>query len=404
MDTGRLLDAVGSAGGFATRRQLRALGATDRDLARAVASGDLSRPRRGWYTALPPDDPRVVAVGVGGRLTGTSALLELGAWLWEAPDSVSVSVARNAARLRHRRGARVVWDGPRVLERGDVALVHVVDALRRAILEEPFEIAVALCDWALHVGRLSTRDFAGLVAELPADARSIADWVDADSESVLESVARVRLTSAGWRVTSQVRVGRGRIDLVVAGVVALELDGRRWHESAFEADRRKDVRILTGGRVPLRVTWSMVKDDWADVLGAVEAGVLLHRAGTEDAPSRVVLPREPSSGVVRLGGASRRSSRRVPTSRRGRAWRLPRRRPEQVSHTWSRSLAAATPVAPGRHAGDGRLASPRPGRAAYWSVTATVVPGDGARPASAPEAGASAPRREPAPHRREGPP
>ena len=129
MHTADLIDLVTDAGGFATRRQLRRAGANDRDLTRAVRSGDLHRPRLGWYSNLPVDDDRVTAVRVGGRLTGSSALFHLGGWMWARPRTVCVSVPPHAARLRQCRRARVVWDPVAVRERGSVAVVSVVDAL-----------------------------------------------------------------------------------------------------------------------------------------------------------------------------------------------------------------------------------------------------------------------------------
>jgi hypothetical protein len=287
MHTATLTDIVSDSGGFATRRQLRRAGATDRDLTRAVRSGDLHRPRLGWYSNLPLDDDRVTAVKVGGRLSGASALFHLGGWMWRRPARVCVSVAPNAARLRRCRRSRVVWDPVDVRERGGVALVAVSDALVRAVLEEDFEIAVALCDWALHQGRVSAQEFAEVVSRLPADARGVADWVDADSESILESVVRTRLRRAGFHVTSQVPVGFGRhTDLVVNGVLGVETDGRRWHADRFDADVSKDMATFIRRRIPVHLSYALVTQEWETVLAAIEAAVLMHRDGTAAAPGR----------------------------------------------------------------------------------------------------------------------
>jgi len=308
--TSDISEVIDAAGGFATRRQLRRAGATDRDLTRAVRSGDLHRPRLGWYTHLPRDDARVVAVSVGGRLTGGSALYELGAWMWQRPAHVSVSVAPHASRLRHRPRTLVAWDDDGVRRRGGVAMVDVRDALFRAVLEESFEIAVALVDWALHGGRIEAADLRDLVARLPADARGIADWVDADSESILESVVRVRLRRAGFHVTSQVPTGFSeRTDLVVDGVLGIETDGRRWHQTRFDADIAKDLGMYVEGTIPMRLSYWTIRRDWARVLAAVEAAVALHRRGRLSRRAPRALPREVPPGP----------------GRRGRSWRLPRR-------------------------------------------------------------------------------
>jgi hypothetical protein len=380
MDTATLLDIVGDAGGFATRRQLRRAGATDRDLTRAVRSGALHRPRLGWYSDLPPDDDRVTAVRVGGRLTGASALFHLGGWMWSRPARVCVSVAPNAARLRRCGRSRVVWDPVDVRERGGVAVVSVADALVRAVLEEDFEIAVALCDWALHHERVTADEFAEVIARLPSDARGIADWVDADSESILESVVRTRLRRAGFHVTSQAPVGFGRhTDLVVNGVLGIETDGRRWHAHRFDADVSKDMATLIRGRIPVHLSYELITQEWETVLAAIEAGVLMHREGTSAGPARPALVREvrevrqvPETSEVRQtsedtgtgtdtdtdprpdshSGAGRAvPSRARPSSEPAgrswpRRWRMPRRLPRQVRHSWShRHTLAATPRA-----------------------------------------------------------
>jgi hypothetical protein len=374
MDTATLLDIVGDAGGFATRRQLRRAGATDRDLTRAVRSGALHRPRLGWYSDLPLDDDRVTAVRVGGRLMGASALFHLGGWMWSRPARVCVSVAPNAARLRRCGRSRVVWDPVDVRERGDVAVVSVADALVRAVLEEDFETAVALCDWALHQERVTADEFAEVIARLPSDARGIADWVDADSESILESVVRTRLRRAGFHVTSQVPVGFGRhTDLVVNGVLGVETDGRRWHAHRFDADVGKDMATLVRGRIPVHLSYELITQEWETVLAAIEAGVLMHREGTAAGPGRPAPVREvrevrdadearaatetltgTSTSIAprsrsRAGGGMAVPSRARPASAPAarsspRRWRLPRRLPGQVRHSWShRHTLAATP-------------------------------------------------------------
>jgi hypothetical protein len=344
MHTATLIELIDDAGGFATRRQLRRAGATDRDLTRSVRSGDLHRPRLGWYSNLPLDDDRVTAVRVGGRLTGASALFHLGGWMWKRPASICVSVAPHAARLRGCRRARVVWDGSDVRERGGVAVVAVVDALVRAVLEEDFEIAVALCDWALHHGRVSADDFAAVLARLPADARGIGDWVDADSESILESVVRTRLRRAGFHVTSQVPVGFGRhTDLVVNGVLGVETDGRRWHADRFDEDVSKDMATFIRRRIPVHLSYSLITEQWDTVLAAVEAAVLMHRDGTSAGPApRSHVRERPARSPVHRAREAGRATRTA-----SRTWSTPRRVPSQVSHSWSaRHTLAATPQRP----------------------------------------------------------
>jgi very-short-patch-repair endonuclease len=65
----------------------------------------------------------------------------------------------------------------------------------------------------------------------------------------------------------------GAIDLVVEDHIALELDGRAFHESTFERDRRKDLQITREGRHALRVSTSMLYREWHSVEAAIEAAL-----------------------------------------------------------------------------------------------------------------------------------
>jgi very-short-patch-repair endonuclease len=265
---------VTAAGGVLHRRQLLALGARDRHLTTAIRRGSVARPRRGWYSTWSPDDPRFIAIRVGGRLTGLSALAHLNPWraghrMQHVP--ITVSVPRNAARLRHQPGVRVVYDPPEVQRRGTTWSVDIRDALARALLETDFEGSVALIDWVLHHGVLPWRHLRQVVRGLPANARGVLDWADPRCDSYPESIARTRLRRAGHVVRSQLRLPTAeRVDLVVDGAVALEIDGRTHHEGTFERDRRKDLTIAAVGLTPLRVSATMVSTMWAAVQSAVE--------------------------------------------------------------------------------------------------------------------------------------
>jgi very-short-patch-repair endonuclease len=284
---------VRKAGGVLQKRDLVALGATDRMLTAAVRSGHVHRARRGWYTTFPPGDARHEAVRIGGRLTGASLLALLGAWMWTASPAVSVVVPPGASRLRPRRGATVRWraDG-RVPPRRSPGTAprhlddeHEVDDARRAawavplrtalvdaVVAAPLDEAVALLDWALSSGHFSVVGLHAAFAGAPADVRGIVDWADPRSESFIESVMRVTFAGLGHRVESQARVGPGdrrRIDVVVDGVVALELDGRNWHADTFDADRLKDLAVTIQGRTALRASYEMVRDHRPLIVEAV---------------------------------------------------------------------------------------------------------------------------------------
>ena len=266
---------------MAQKQQLVRRGARDLDLTLAVRNGDVIRARQGWYTTLPETDPRVQAVRVGGRLTGISAIIQLGGWVLGS-HPLHVSVHDNAARLRTPRNrfvrfdharpgrARVHWDDLDVAQRGTAMIVGLSDALYRVVLDESLETAVAALDWALHAGRLDRIDFERLILSLPAGLRDIADWVDGQCESLPESLSRTRVRLKGHRVESQRRLGElERIDLVIDDTASLEVDGDEFHRDRFEEDRRKDIDIAITGLHGLRPSARAVFHRWDSVYAAI---------------------------------------------------------------------------------------------------------------------------------------
>jgi hypothetical protein len=262
---------VNGLGGLAQKRQLVAQGAQDCDLTRAVREGAVARARQGWYTTVDIASPRVRAVRVGGRLTGISAISDWGGWvLGEHP--LHVSVPQNAARLRNqwnrkkpigeRRGVRVHWDPPFNCERGSIWHVGLAEALRRVVMQEDLETAVAAIDWALCTRRIDHFDLEKLMLSLPRHKQWIGLWVDGRCESLPESLVRTRLKLAGHTVEIQVAVGNKRIDMVIDNIVGLEINGKQFHAHTFEEDHLKSIEITIAGFHAMSVSAKMVFTQW----------------------------------------------------------------------------------------------------------------------------------------------
>ncbi len=293
--------SVAQHGGALDRRRLVALGATDHDLRTAIRAGGLNRPRRGWYSTWPEDDSRFRAMRVGGRLTGLSAVAAMGGWVL-GRHPLHVAVPTNAARLRSQ------WrrDIPRADARPDGVVVHwvqaahdrgsstgivpVLEALELVCRAEPLEYAVAALDWALKSGRIDRVDRALLTQRL-GPLGAIVHHADAQCESLPESLARTRLRAAGASVVSQVQWKRDleRIDLVVEGAIALEVDGEEHHRERFEEDRARDLELTDAGYHALRPSARQVFGSWGAVQAAVARalaarGILidLHNSGVHD--------------------------------------------------------------------------------------------------------------------------
>ena len=285
-----IADWVDELGGMAQKQQLVRRGAGDRHLTAAVRSGEVTRVRNGWYTTLPADDPRVRAVRVGGRLTGVSAIAAWGGWV-ERSTTLHVAVPVNAARQRspgnrrrrlaqRRDGVVLHWEDHERSAHGDSMCVGLADALRRVALDEPLDVAVAAFDWAIRTGRFESTDLERMLQELPARLQVLADLVDPARESLPESLLCTRARLAGHRIRVQVPITgtSQRIDVVVDGIVAVEVDGREHHLLAFERDRAKDLAITRDGYHPLRPTARLVFDRWPEVLASIRAAIAARRS------------------------------------------------------------------------------------------------------------------------------
>lgn len=290
-------ELVSELGGLAQKRQLVARGARDEDLTRAVRDGLVARARQGWYTTEDVTTPRVRAVRVGGRLTGISTISDLGGWvLGEHP--LHVSVSRNAARLRsqwnrrepigQRQGVRLHWDPVPRSESGSGWHVGLAEALRRVVIDESLETAVAAIDWALHTGQIDHFDFELLILSLPRHKRWIRSWVDGTCESLPESLARTRLRNAGHSVEIQIPVGAKRIDLVIDSVIGLEINGKQFHAHTFEEDHLKGIEITIAGFHSMSVSAKMVFTQWDLFVQALEMALASHappKSGNSGNPS-----------------------------------------------------------------------------------------------------------------------
>ena len=192
---------------------------------------------------------------------------ELGGWVPASAPTLHVSVPAHAS-VRAPTGVRLHWGDT---EAGPVAgVANIGEALIRCALDEDLEVSVPCFDWAWASGRLDLIGFESVVRALPADARCIRDWIDPASQSILESIARVRLKRHGWSVRSQIPVsGFGGIDLVIEDTVALETDGRTYHESSFETDRLKDLAITRAGRHAIQISRAMLLYNWAAIESAI---------------------------------------------------------------------------------------------------------------------------------------
>lgn len=257
---------------------LRGRGMTAAQIERAVASGDLWRVVRGWY-AEPGTDPELIrAMRLGGRLGCVSALRLHGAWT--PPDAgmhLAMPTSASGRRLRDSRelvDVTVHWRSKVGQQEWRAGVSSVPNALAHAVECQPPHLAVAVLDSAVRRRLVSRSVVLALLRSLPARHRPIAEFLDGRCEEGIESITRYRLATAGIQAEPQVVVdGVGRIDLLIDGWLAIELDGREHHaqELAFSRDRRRDALLAQHGFSLLHFSYSHVLYDWPLVQASIES-------------------------------------------------------------------------------------------------------------------------------------
>jgi very-short-patch-repair endonuclease len=246
-------------GGSARRADLLAEGVTDRGLVRAIRAGLVRRVGRGVVTLRDADPMILAAVRCGGLLTCNSAAGVLG-----------LSVLRRGGRTHVAsqnylpgRGSEVILHRRRATRyAGPLPVADPLDCVSHALRCLPALSALVIADSAVGSGRVSTEEVSAcLVGPGSVRARTLLGMVDANSESLLETIARVVLRVRGLHVETQVEVpGVGRVDLLVEGVLVVELDGFDYHadRAHYRNDRRRGNALACLGLRLVRFTYEDV--------------------------------------------------------------------------------------------------------------------------------------------------
>jgi very-short-patch-repair endonuclease len=310
VDVATALREARAAGGLLSRQELRALGASDGALTRALARGDVVRVHRGVYGAQAlPVLPRflltdrglvpewvahvraaLLAAGPRAAARGRTAALLHGWGLLHEPRRVELVVPHGT-----RTGpARTSTAQARSVTAEEVVAVTGLLPLRatppvRTVLDLavalPHLEAVVAADSALRTGSVSLAELRDAVVRLPGRrtsvrARAVVEACDPECGSVLESVQRVQMVQAGLTGFATQVVLRGvpelRVDFCFAHArLVVEVDGARWHPDGH-LDRARDNALAARGWRVLRFTWAEVVHEaprvLADVRAALEAG------------------------------------------------------------------------------------------------------------------------------------
>lgn len=206
--------------------------------------------------------PRVLAREWCGSVGCITAAGAYGLQVWKRSEAVHITTLTARTRPSWPEAPEVVVHRARerypLVVPLDVALLQVMRCLSELEALVVVESAVSRRRVRLEELRRASR---GPRADR---CRRILARVDPNSQSLAETLARVALEDAGFRVRSQVLVpGMGRADLEVDGVLLVEIDGRNYHSGRedFEEDRRRNNAASRSRRHLLRIPARWVLND-----------------------------------------------------------------------------------------------------------------------------------------------
>lgn len=262
--------------GVVCRKALLAAGYSADAIAPEVARGELRRLRRGWYALPGAEDNVAAAVAHGASLTCADALSlrgcrTVGGLQLHVRIPRGRSVLLPPGLIRHVAPHRLSCPG-----------MTPVDELRLALacafrcLDD--EALAVVADSALEQRLVDADDLRWAADGCSLDRRKAVDSFDGGSQSVTESLVRMRLRRMGIKVRSQVVIpGLGRVDLLVGDLLIIECDSKAHHTSleAYRNDRRRDRVAVVNGYLVLRLTYADVLYGWEaavqDILAVVRA-------------------------------------------------------------------------------------------------------------------------------------
>lgn len=262
-----------SLGGMARTAELSRHGVTTGELRRAVASGEVIRPRQGVY-ALPGTDAALLhAASHGGVPACTDAAALHGLWILARSETPHVWMGTAGTPRGACAHCRLHWDDGTAVVGRLPPVENVLLQIAQCEGDEAFFVAL---ESALRQLRLSPGGIAWLWKHLPVKMRWLLAFARADADSGLESLVRLRLHRHGIRVRTQVHIrGVGEVDLVVGDRLIIECDGRENHEREHRRHRdlMRDATAAAQGYETLRFDYAMIVHDWSHVEAAILAKI-----------------------------------------------------------------------------------------------------------------------------------
>lgn len=272
-----LVSILRRAGGIMLTADLVRAGISPAQIKRAVASGSLQRPSRGWIAFADADPVMVRAAAARVVITCVTAAPFLG--LWDVKSkSAHLAVAPNSHPPRVSN-AHLHWSAPMV-PRVPGKLIDAVPNVLAIVADcRPREEALAIYESALRIGKVTV----DRMQELPLSARArevlgaARPYADAGTESILFH----RLIWLGLPMKRQTWILGHRVDLLIGDRLVIQIDGGHHVDAQRASDNEHDVQLRLAGYYPIRVTYWQLMNAWPRVqeliLEAVAQGLHLAR-------------------------------------------------------------------------------------------------------------------------------
>lgn len=227
------VEAVIAAMGSTTARRpdLIKRGLTDWDLQRALAEGRIRRLARSVYALPDATAFDVLLASNQAQLDCFTRAEKMGLWVLNKPRIPHVAVIHGrpvpGCKVHRIKGKITLWD----------VLRHCVQCGTEVEALCVVESAVVLKKCTMSQLR---RVFS---KRRDAPMRRILDKIDPQSQSIAETCGRYYLREAGFNVQGQASIrGMGHLDLLVEGILGIETDGEKYHNTA--AGWAEDLRRL----------------------------------------------------------------------------------------------------------------------------------------------------------------
>lgn len=260
-------------GGIAHRADAAARGFTPDRVRAAIRRGAVRRIRAQWIALPSAPADLVAAAAASARLTCVSLARRRGWWVPDgATSQLHLQVGPNAHK--HHDDAVLHWAAP-LVDRGPRKLTaSVEDALAHVALCFEREDALSIWESAVRVEPLDLESLRAVQWPNRA-AREIAGTLRGLSDSGIETLFVVRLSSWGVPLRQQVILAGHPVDVVLGSHLVVQIDGFAHHSSAAERGRdvAHDAELRLRGYTVLRFTYAQIVHGWDRVEATIAAAI-----------------------------------------------------------------------------------------------------------------------------------